>query len=79
MPRPRNNAPWKDVADFIALIRRKVEYNPDIDPAIRFLAAIELRAIDRQHDDRIILGDGTIFNGFKVARATEDIIVSVSI
>ena len=65
----RNNVPY-----LVTLVGRKIEDNPNINPAVRFFVAIKLGPVNRKHNDRIVVFDTAVVYSIKIVRATEDIV-----
>ena len=73
----RDYASRKNIANLVALIRRKIQDDPDINPAVGLLVAIQLCAVHREHEDHIVVVNIAVLNSVKIVRATEDIVVGV--
>jgi hypothetical protein len=76
---PRNKAPYKDVLLLVMHSRRQIQQHPDVDPARRQLLSIELGAVDRKHEDNVVLSDAAIFKRLYHIRAMENICILIQI
>ena len=74
LPRTGNDTARKNIANLITFVRSKVQDNPDIDPTVRLLVVKELCAIDREHQDCVVVVDLSVFHSIKIVGSTEDVI-----
>ena len=77
MSRARNDTPRKDIANFVAMSRPQIQDNPDIYPTVGFLIAIELCAVDREHNNHVVVLYIAIFDGTQIVLTAEDIVEDV--
>jgi len=73
----RDDASREDIPNLVALVRRKIQDYPDIDPAVRLFVAIELCAVDREHYYCVVVTNETIFHGVEIIRAAKNIIKNI--
>jgi hypothetical protein len=74
LPRTGNDATRKNVANFVAFIRREIQDGPYIDPAVGFFIAKELCAIDRKHQDSVVVPNRLVFYRVDIVGSAQDII-----
>ena len=74
LPRTRDNATRKNITNFIAFVRSEVQDNPDVDPAVGLFVPKELCAVNRQHQDRVVVLDSTVLYGVKIVEPAQDVI-----
>jgi hypothetical protein len=62
----RNNTSGKDISNFIALFGPQVQDDPNVNPAIRLLAAIKLCTVDREYNNCVVFANVTVLDAVKI-------------
>ena len=72
--RTQYNAPRKTVANLVVFIWGKIQENPYLYPTVRLLISNELRAINREHQDYIVVLDFTALYKSQIVGSAQDVV-----